>query len=403
MNNDVNFHMKDLSNELKLMLLLLSNDEGVGLSFELQELLRTADWDRFIELARHHRVFPSVNRKLQEIGSEAVPAFVAAMFHRDYYRNALQMLGLSGEMEQLAKAFADQGIRALFLKGPVIAADLYGDVSLRTSCDLDMLIPLKELAEAESLLCSLGYEKDDYIATVLNDWKWRHHHTTFIHPVKKIKVELHWRLNPAPSKEPSFGELWSRRRKSSLISRPIYYLGREDLFLFLVSHGARHGWSRLRWLLDIKQLVQQKIDWPALIRLLKKNSYLHIGGQAIVLAARLLAVPPREEMKPLLGVRKAHFLAEDSMFYVHRLVNLHSDPVPGEVQRYHGRYLFSMLTAPQKMQYIASFLYPFPEDAKTLPLPKPLHFLYFPLRPILWTWRKTEKHLRAGMDQKLDH
>ena len=22
-------------------------------------------------------------------------------------------------------------------------------------------------------------------------------------------------------------------------------LGREDLFLFLVSHGARHGWSRL--------------------------------------------------------------------------------------------------------------------------------------------------------------
>ncbi|MCA0755386.1 nucleotidyltransferase family protein [Paenibacillus sp. N4] len=403
MNNDVNFHMNDLPNELKLMLILLSNDEGVELNFELQELIRGADWDRFIELARHHRVFPSINLKLQELRSDDVPTFVATLFHRDYYRNTLQMLGLSGEMEQLAKAFEGKGIRSLFLKGPVIAADLYGDVSLRTSCDLDLLIPLKELEQAEALLCSLGYEKDDYIETVLNDWKWRHHHTTFNHPVKKIKVELHWRLNPAPSKEPGFEELWSRKRKSSLISRPIYYLGREDLFLFLVSHGARHGWSRLRWLLDIKQLVRQKLDWPVLTRLLRKHSYLHIGGQALLLAARLLAVPLREEMKPLLSVRKAHWLAEDAMFYVHRMVNLHTDPVPEEVQRYHSRYLFTLMTMPQKAMHMASFLYPFPDDAKTLPLPRPLHFLYFPLRPFLWTWRKLGKQGRGKMDQKLDH
>ncbi|CAM4112616.1 nucleotidyltransferase family protein [Paenibacillus alkaliterrae] len=391
MNNDVAFHMEDLSNELKLMLALLSNDEGEDLTFELQELLRTADWDRFIELARHHRVFPSLNRKLQELKSADIPTFVSTMFHRDYYRNTLQMLGLSGEMEQLAKTFSDEGIRTLFLKGPVIAADLYGDVSLRTSCDLDLLIPLKELEQAESLLLNLGYEKDDYIVSVLNDWKWRHHHTTFIHPVKRTKVELHWRLNPAPSKEPSFNELWSRKRKSSLISRSIYYLGREDLFLFLVSHGARHGWSRLRWLLDIKQLVNQKLDWPGLVKLLKKHSYLHIGGQSLHLAARLLSVPLREDMKPLLIGRKADWLAEDAMFYVHRMVNLHTDPIPEEVGRYHKRYLFSLLTPRQKMTFIASFLYPYPEDADTLPLPKPLHFLYFPLRPFLWAWRKTRK------------
>lgn len=388
MNNDGTLHIEDLSDELKLILALLSNEDGVDITFDLQKLIRRADWDLFIELARHHRVFPSLNRKLQEIKSEDIPTFVAQMFHRDYYRNTLQMLGLSGEMEQLAKAFSDHGIKSLFLKGPVIAADLYGDVSLRTSCDLDLLIPLKELAGAEQLLLSLGYEKDDYIETVLNDWKWRHHHTTFIHPHKRIKVELHWRLNPAPSKEPSFNELWSRKRKSSLISRPIYYLGREDLFLFLVSHGARHGWSRLRWLLDIKQLVKQKIDWPKLAQLLKKHKYLHIGGQALVLAAKLMAVPLHEEMKPLLGWRKAYWLAEDTMFYVHRMVNLHTDPIPQEVGRFHKRYLFSLLTVQQKIIFIASFLYPYPDDAKSLPLPKSLHFLYFPLRPFLWIRRK---------------
>ncbi len=388
MNNDVHFQINDLSNELKLILMLLSGTDGVEENFELQELLRSVDWDRFIELSRHHRVFPSVNRKLQEINAAEVPAFVGTMFQRDYYRNTLLMLGLSGEMEQLAKAFSEEGIRSLFLKGPVIAADLYGDVSLRTSCDLDLLIPIKELEQAERILLAMGYEKDDYIDTVLGDWKWRHHHSTFFHADKRIKVELHWRLNPAPSSEPAFNELWSRKRKSSLINRPIYYLGREDLFLFLVSHGARHGWSRLRWLLDIKQLVEQRLDWPALVKLLRKHRYLHIGGQAVLLASRLFAVPLREEMRPLLAQRKAHWLAEDTMFYVHRMVNLHTDPVPQEVQRYHKRYLFSLLTWGQKLQFLASFLYPYPEDAVTLPLPKPLHGLYFVLRPFLWLWRK---------------
>ncbi|MGO4694905.1 nucleotidyltransferase family protein [Paenibacillus sp. 2TAB26] len=391
MNNDVSLQKEELSDELRLLLSILVMDHGAKITFDIQELLHKTDWDKFIELARHHRVFPTLNLKLQKMKSTDIPTFVTQMFHRDYYRNTLQMLALSGEMEQLAKVFSENGIRSLFLKGPVIAADLYGDVSLRTSCDLDFLIPIKDLERAEALLVSLGYVKDDYIESVLNDWKWRHHHTAFVHPDKAIKVEVHWRLNPAPAKEPKFDDLWERRRQSSLISRPIYYLGREDLFMFLVSHGARHGWSRLRWLLDIKQLVNQKVDWPKLIRLLRKHQFAHIGGQALLLVARLMATPLREEMKPLITDRKAEWSAEDAMYYVHRIINLHTPPIPEEVDRYHKKYLFGLLTTRQKFFFIASFLYPYPEDAKTLPLPKPLHFLYFPLRPLIWGWRMLKR------------
>ncbi|WP_339207734.1 nucleotidyltransferase family protein [Paenibacillus sp. FSL K6-3182] len=391
MNNDVSLQKEELSDELRLLLSILVMDHGAKITFDIQELLHKTDWDKFIELARHHRVFPTLNLKLQKMKSTDIPTFVTQMFHRDYYRNTLQMLALSGEMEQLAKMFSENGIRSLFLKGPVIAADLYGDVSLRTSCDLDFLIPIKDLERAEALLVSLGYVKDDYIESVLNDWKWRHHHTAFVHPGKAIKVEVHWRLNPAPAKEPKFDDLWERRRQSSLISRPIYYLGREDLFMFLVSHGARHGWSRLRWLLDIKQLVNQKVDWPKLIRLLRKHQFAHIGGQALLLVARLMATPLREEMKPLITDRKAEWSAEDAMYYVHRIINLHTPPIPEEVDRYHKKYLFGLLTTRQKFFFIASFLYPYPEDAKTLPLPKPLHFLYFPLRPLIWGWRMLKR------------
>ena len=32
-------------------------------------------------------------------------------------------------------------------------------------------------------------------------------------------------------------------------------------FYFLITHGARHGWSRLRWLMDIDKMLNGKLDW----------------------------------------------------------------------------------------------------------------------------------------------
>ena len=70
------------------------------------------------------------------------------------------MLTLCGEMEQVSKLFTENHIPLLFLKGPVIAADIYGDISLRTSKDLDILISITHVEKAEKLLLSLGYEKE---------------------------------------------------------------------------------------------------------------------------------------------------------------------------------------------------------------------------------------------------
>ena len=44
--------------------------------------------------------------------------------------------------------------------------------------DLDFLIPMDDLEIAEQILVEIGYVKDDYFESVLNDWKWRHHHIT---------------------------------------------------------------------------------------------------------------------------------------------------------------------------------------------------------------------------------
>lgn len=389
---DNTLDLERIPKEVKLILALLKEGNEQYIGEHQVELCSKIDWDAFINQAKHHRVYPLLHNKIKLLDEQLVPTYVRQFLQQQYMRNTFQMLYLSGEMESVSKLFSENQINLLFLKGPVLAHELYGDVSLRTSSDLDMLIPIDKLDQAENLLENHGYEKDDYIQTVLNDWKWRHHHVTYIHPEKNIKLEIHWRLNPGPSKEPEFHELWKRKDQSSLTSYPVYLLGKGDLFLFLVSHGSRHGWSRLRWIVDIHQIMNQDGDWEMVHKLLKTNYFFNMGGQSIILASHLLNARTTRGMNPLLANKRSRKLAQEAIFYLESMVNLHTDPVPEDVARYHKRHLFSLMSIQQKFFFIISFLFPYPEDAQTLPLPKQFHFLYFPLRPFLWAWRKTRKH-----------
>ncbi|MEC5424053.1 nucleotidyltransferase family protein [Virgibacillus sp. C22-A2] len=386
-----NLNLEDVPKELKLLLELLRSDYDTVVDLH-SKLFTAVDWNLFMELSMHHRIFPLLFSKLKVTNSDMIPPYVIEFISQQYKKNTFQMLYLSGEMEKVAKIFSAKQLPLLFLKGPALAHDLYGDISLRTSSDLDILIPIDKLEKAEELLVEEGYVKDDYIQTVLNDWKWRHHHITFFHPQKRIKLEIHWRLNPGPAREPGFDELWKRKRKSKLTGTSIYILSKEDLFLFLVSHGSRHGWSRLRWLMDIGQLIKKDVDWALTMKTLGKYRYHRAGGQAIILASQLVDSGSANEIAYLTSNKSINQLAQQAVFYLERMVNLHTDPVPEEVARYHKRHLFSLMSLEQKFFFIISFLHPYPEDKEALPLPNRIHFLYFPLRPFLWAWRKTRKH-----------
>lgn len=385
MDNNTCLDITRIPKELKLLLKMIIVE-----SFEQiqEDDVNGINWDVFIELAIHHRIYPLLYSKFKKNKVDVLPSKAIQVIENLSKSNTFQMLYLSGEMEQINRLGNENEIPILFLKGPILAKELYGDVSLRTSSDLDILVPIHKLNKMEELLQNSGYVKDEYIETVLNDWKWRHHHFTYIHPIKNVKVEVHWRLNPGPGKEPSFNEMWERKCTSYLTKSPLYFLGKEDLFLFLVSHGARHGWSRLRWLFDIHQIVKGELDWRQVHALLRENHYLHLGGQAVLLAEQLLHTHITEDMRFLLEGSIPKKLANGAIFYLERMVNLHTDPVPEDVAKYHKHHLFSLMSRQQKIFFLLSLLHPFPTDAQTLPLPKKLHFLYFPLRPILWACRK---------------
>ncbi len=388
-------NLNDISGEMQFLIGLNGREKGL---FCWNQIDNDFNWSLFLDLVVHHRLFPGLAAKIERFNIDRFPANILAQLKHWQRGNTFQMLQLFAEMDQLNRLLVEKNISTIFLKGPILAIVLYGDVSLRTSSDLDLLVPIKDLKRTEDLLTQTGYIKDDYIDTVLNDWTWRHHHITFYHPEKKVKVEVHWRLNPGPGKEPSFNLLWGKKQKIAISNEPIYFLGYEDLLYFLITHGARHGWSRLRWLLDIHQLLQKPLDWEVIKKTFKTYNNLPLLGQALILSNQLLKSHIKEPIKLLKGNEaKANRLAGEAVFYLKQMINLHSEGLPEEISRYHKRHLIFQMSFQQKLLFFLSTCFPYPEDALILPLPKYLHFLYIPLRPFTWFLRTMKKN-RSGIN-----
>ncbi|MFE4072843.1 nucleotidyltransferase family protein [Peribacillus sp. YIM B13477] len=375
MNNNFSLDLTEIPRELKLILDIIkgSNDESINSITDI-------NWGEFLELAKHHRVYPLVFSQIKKKYQDLVPLSIFQSLQQEYKKNTFQMLQLSGEMELVSTLFNKNKIRLLFLKGPVIAQELFGDISLRTSKDLDILISISDLKKAERLLLNCGYQKEEK-NYLLNEWKWRTHHISYYNPKKQIQIEIHWRLNPFPSNEPSFNNLWRSRRVSGLTTAPIYYLGKEDLFLYLITHGARHGWFRLRWLIDINQMVLKGLNTKKINSSLKKYKYHFQVGQALLLSSQLLGTPITEEFEKLTKVNNSKKLAQESIYFISEKSQF----------KYPQDYMNSFKTEWQKFISIVMLIYPRYIDALTLKLPRPLHFLYFPLRPFIWIWRKRRK------------
>ncbi|WP_127531063.1 nucleotidyltransferase domain-containing protein [Paenibacillus kobensis] len=380
--------------ELQLLLLILRTEDTPDLNKELHDLaVKGIDWEQFVQLANRHRVYPTIMTKLHELEEELKLGFMESLQLMSR-RNTFQMLLLTAEMEKVCKAFREQNIDTLVLKGPVLAEALYGDLSSRTSKDIDMLVSAEHVEQAEIAIRQLGYVPDEEIPRILNDMIQKWHHLGFTHPRTGVQIELHWRMSPETFREPAFSELWERRQTMKQTTEPVYYLGQEDLFVYLTLHGARHGWFRLRWLVDIDRMIRMNnMDWKIVIERFRESDSLHVCGQTMILLSQLFNSPIPSALQTFADNDRSQRLAEEAVRIIRELVYIKEKQTQKEALNYFKVYDKLLSTRQQRLRLLLNRLYPSSLDAQMLPLPKQLHFLYFPLRPFLWAWRKkNSKH-----------
>lgn len=342
------------------------------------------DWNLFLLLSKKHRVYPVVYKNLMEIKDVYQDEQTIKALKVLCTKNMMNSLRLMKELVKIASVFEEQGINLISFKGPVLAVYLYNNVSSRVSRDLDVLINKKDLDKAIRILTSLEYTLDVLSNVTPKQQKCItkcSHHFGFTSK-DGITLELHWRFETGDDNF-DFDKVWANKIDVDITGTKIHVLPPDENFLYLVFHGSKHAWKRLRWLNDIAELIKEnKLNWNYIVDESKKRNYEYTLAQALVLCNALYGTPLRTDF---LQQTKSLKLA----------VKLSKRCIPffestDEEEEKYGHHLFLKTKeyglmwrhdAKKKRSYFLFHITPSTNEFTAYKIPDRFFFLYYFIRP----------------------
>jgi hypothetical protein len=355
------------------------------------------DWPRFVRLTARHRIFGLVHDGLMRAHPD-LPPEIARQISAKAEELVRQGLVMAAECLRLQHMFGKVGVPILFLKGAVLAKFAFGNLGLRSSQDIDLLVSPDALPAAIALLGEAGYRRynppPDISGDMLRLLMPLRKDFGFAHPSTGMVIELHWRLFLNPHTMTGASIVQSSRTVRLSAGAELRTLGDEDLFAYLCMHGACHWWNRLQWLADINALLtatDRGIE--QLIGAATARGAGRAVDQALLLCSRLFTTSlPATVLSKSKNSVITHWLEATA------LAAMTSDQ--GEYERHDARFgttrgsLSTLLLIPSWRYRLAELKVHLinETDVLTLPLPKRLWLLYPLLRLPLWLWRHAAKH-----------
>jgi Uncharacterised nucleotidyltransferase len=287
-----------LSNEYHLLLACARRSLNQQDVAKAQSLITAGiDWNLLCRDAEKHGLLPLLFHHLQGNFPEAIPNLEE---HKGrFLKDTVYKLLWTHILLQVLHAFEAAGIRALAYKGPVLAAALYGDVALRETSDLDILVDPASMTVAREVLLSLGYRphfqhsRKQAEARLRSDCE-----CEFFSADGKTMVDLHWQVTErhlAPRF--NFEDLWVRRCMVSLGNQYVPTFSAEDTTLLLAVHGGKHLWDRLSWLADFAESQRRDLNWDILHQRARNAHAERMLRLGLVLANQIFSVPLPSEFR----------------------------------------------------------------------------------------------------------
>ncbi len=252
------------------------------------------DWSRLVALAKKHNVLLLLVRHLQTVCPEKIPAAVLAELKERAADAAAWHLRLTSELLALHDSLLEIGIPMLPYKGPALSLSLYGELGLRPSADLDILVPRHDVQAAVALLEKRGYALPAEVRNVPITASLRVEKDYHMAWQDGLPVELHWKLAPRYFRfDYDMQTLWDDPDQFVISGRTIPMIRPEALLLILAVHGSRHYWEGLIWIVDIAQLLRRhpEIDIERVSEQAKRYGAYRMLLLALHLARELLDAP----------------------------------------------------------------------------------------------------------------
>jgi hypothetical protein len=356
------------------------------------------DWFRFLRVARRHQVIGLAHDGLTRV-QPGVPPEIVRETGAQAATLVRENLEMARESLRLQRLFDEANLPVLFVKGAALAVLAFGDLGVRASQDIDLLVTYETLPAATELILRAGYCRYDPPPNI-SDTQLRlvvplRKDLAFVHQATGIQVELHWRLflNPHAMVEPPI--IASSRLVPLAGGAGLRTLGEEDLFAYLCMHGALHWWNRLKWLADINALIASMPEdgIERLVRAAEARGAGRAAAQALLLCRKLLQTPLPTSLTAKLD--KGVTMRWLEVTAVKAMTTGHGERDPHEVRFGTTRGSLSTFLLSRGWRYQLAELgvhLTNPTDVLTVPLPKPLQFLYPVLRLPLWAWRHAVQH-----------
>ena len=334
------------------------------------------DFDELTRLSYPHAVTPILYRALASV---PLPDHVAQSFRSALEKNTRWNLALSAELCALAELFKDHEIAFVPLKGPLLSQQLYGDLSMRASGDLDWLVHRRDVLRVRDILIARGYRVESTLHWPCDSacLRCREEEISLFDESRSLNVDLHWRILPSYFASAfDYEEVWLSLASTEFCGRTIPSLSPEHLMLLLCAHGAKHGFERLGWICDIASCLTAfpNLRWSDVLIASSRAGTTRELLLGLKVAEDLLGVPmpsslPRD---PMLG--KLVPLVRKRILSAAPIPTSESDLIPlclrmFESPRHRIRYLLGQF-APSRAEY------------KVLQLPPAFYFLYYLFRPI---------------------
>lgn len=350
------------------------------------------DWESFLRMVNRHRVWGQVHATLAQ-AEVALPVLPADALRARVLDIARRNLAMAAETVRLQQAFDSADMDVCFFKGATVDALLYEGSGWRHSKDIDLLVRPERSADACRLLERFGYTRiippADFPEAQFRIWAAMMKECEFVHPKTGIQVEVHWQLVDNPCLLVNLDPWHCLERVNLNGKNAVTTLRRDAHFAYLCVHGARHGWGRLKWLVDIAACADAAGGMAGLLASAQEFGAGRCPAQALLACEALwpTALPPALAAE-LRRDRRARWLvavALRTLTWGNAQTEVEDTPF-GSLLVHISQYLFADTARFRLMQFglgLAGY-----RDIIELQLPRRWTFLYPVLRLPMWAWRQ---------------
>ena len=209
------------------------------------------DNKEFIRLIKHHRLDSIFLKAVQEQNIK-LPNELKERLEQINKRNKMRMMKLTAELIRIHKLFTENGIDYISLKGPALSQQIYGDYTIRSSRDLDILVKVDDLDKVNSILNDNGYYTD---VNNFDNHNKAHHDISFVNKKLEIQIEIHTRLFSFDKLyNYSNTELFKNKETIILNNYNISILEKKTNYEYLYIHAQKHSWELFYWITDLIKL-----------------------------------------------------------------------------------------------------------------------------------------------------